>query len=479
MSDELVIGGGGVVGVGTASLYEYATSIETAGELMGECAVRLASANDRTAPGMLRAGDAPLSAVRAERAIDDAVTQLTAAAERCAILASAVRASADRYGITEASAARLSQLLAADIGLGLGYFGSTIGVLMLPGFAATVTGGVVAGLLLSRIIPDRHLRSMREAIGENGTRVARALLSDSRVVDLLRVGVSSADDVGAGLLRTPQPVARATGDEGLGLVGLDTAASAVVAAGSSVGLLRETGLLRPVISGAPTTRAEGFADRADRVPHAAAQVRVDRYVRPGRPDRFEVYLGGTIDPSPSATDQPWDMTSNVVSIAGGDAGSYRAVKEAMEIAGVVEGSEIQLTGYSQGGLLAANLAASGDYDVKGIYTLGAPAGHVQVPAEVPWVAVEHTEDLVPALGGRWSSDDAIVVRREALPEVLDDGGPMLLAHQLTRYQETAALIDGVTEARVGAAKEAFTSFGADAESVETTWFESQRSPWVG
>ena len=52
----------------------------------------------------------------------------------------------------------------------------------------------------------------------------------------------------------------------------------------------------------------------------------------------------------------------------------------MALAGITAGSAVVFTGYSQGGLIAARLAASGDYHTTGLYTLGGPAGQVPVPA---------------------------------------------------------------------------------------------------
>ena len=64
----------------------------------------------------------------------------------------------------------------------------------------------------------------------------------------------------------------------------------------------------------------------------------------------------------SPTDEPWDLTSNVTGVAGLDAGSLRATELAMHDAGIRPDDEVQFVGFSQGGLVAARLAASGEWN---------------------------------------------------------------------------------------------------------------------
>lgn len=197
--------------------------------------------------------------------------------------------------------------------------------------------------------------------------------------------------------------------------------------------------------------ADGVRDRAERIPDEPDQIRIDRVSVRGEPDRFEVYIAGTAELSVSGDDEPWDMTSNLVAMGGGSAGSYRAVEEAMRLAGIDSASPVTLTGYSQGGLIAAQLAASGDYAVNGLVTLGAPAGQVAVPHDIPYLAIEHTNDLVPALGGTFASSEPVVVRRQLFDGPPPPGDYVLPAHRLSNYLETAALVDGSNDPRIEAA----------------------------
>src|SRR5690554_7899464 len=110
---------------------------------------------------------------------------------------------------------------------------------------------------------------------------------------------------------------------------------------------------------------------------------------------FEVYIGGTRDLSLTTATEPWDMTSNVHTLSMGDAGSYRAAQEAMRLAGIDATTPVQFVGHSQGALVASALAGSGDYDARGLLTVGGVVSQSLVPEGVPWVAIEHTDDLVP------------------------------------------------------------------------------------
>ncbi|MDQ1606750.1 MAG: hypothetical protein QOJ18_1117, partial [Microbacteriaceae bacterium] len=265
------------------------------------------------------------------------------------------------------------------------------------------------------------------------------------------------------------------GDDGLGILGLGSSAALVVAASNVVGAMKETGVSVSAgpsrVGGAPPA---GFAERAARIPTGGAQVRIERYPVVGGTDRFEVYLGGTIDDSLVASKEPWDMTSNVTAIAGGDAGSYDATRQAMALAGIDSSTPVVFNGYSQGGLIASMLAASGDYDTKGLFTVGAPAGQVEVPHDIPYVAIEHSNDLVPAVGGGWKSSEPVLVTRELFDDGADASERYLPAHELSRYRETARLADAADEGRLTQAADALREFGSGATAGRTTLYRAER-----
>lgn len=79
----------------------------------------------------------------------------------------------------------------------------------------------------------------------------------------------------------------------------------------------------------------------------------------------------------------------------------RAVMQAMSDAGVPAGADVVYTGFSQGGIMAANLASNGNspYNVVGVVTNGSPIDSFPIPPEVRVVSFEHVGDPVPLLDG--------------------------------------------------------------------------------
>ncbi len=207
----------------------------------------------------------------------------------------------------------------------------------------------------------------------------------------------------------------------------------------------------------------GVGDLADRVPtgdgDGDAQIRIERY---GTADdaRWIVYVGGTVDFGLVAGDEPADMTSNLHGIAddsgldalrlrGAETGAgERAVREAMREAGVHAGDPMLAVGYSGGGVIAAKLAGDPELNVVGAVNLGGPVASAPTRDGVGLLSIEHEEDLVPATGGAGQpSPDRVTVTRSVLdPE--REYEAVLPAHELTRYRQTAAMVDDSEEARL-------------------------------
>ena len=469
MPGDLVISGGGSSAVATDELFEHAQQLELLHERLAECLRQLAAVDRLVTTNALRAADAPLSAADAERDMDDAAAVIQQVGPRAALLRLALEQSAEAYGFVERSATDLTQEVAARFGW---LFGA-----MLPGIVFTLlptivglAGGVAGGLAL---LPESSRRALLASLPE-WFRENSAALSDPRTVQLVRLLVMSGDDIGGGVLRLPPELVHTLGDEGLGILGVTSSSAVLVGVARRGGALSETPVtVRQTGVTTTTTVPKSFDERAARLPQGEAQVRIDKYERAGSPDRYEVYIGGTRDFSVVPGEQPWDMTSNLNSMAGGESGSYRAVEEAMRQAGVGADSEVVFNGHSQGGMVAAQLAGSGEYNTKGLFTLGAPAAQVGVPAEVPWVAVEHSDDLVPALAGNWKDSDPVLVRREVFADRPVSTEVVFPAHQLDAYRETARLIDDSGEQRLVRAGSQFAEFGRST-TVESTLYKAER-----
>jgi pimeloyl-ACP methyl ester carboxylesterase len=170
------------------------------------------------------------------------------------------------------------------------------------------------------------------------------------------------------------------------------------------------------------------------------------------------------------------MTSNANGLAMGDAGSYRAAEDAMRMAGIDADSPVQFVGHSQGGMVAAGLIASGDYNAQGLFTVGGVVSQGLVTDSVPWLAIEHTDDLVPALGGTRTAPNAVLVRREALAGAPIPSDTLLPAHELTRYRETAALVDASEDGRTAAVLARLNQLGSGATAVTSSLFYARRVP---
>ncbi|WP_144785153.1 hypothetical protein [Microbacterium sp. BH-3-3-3] len=77
----------------------------------------------------------------------------------------------------------------------------------------------------------------------------------------------------------------------------------------------------------------------------------------------------------------------------------RAVMQAMQDAGVPPGSDVVWSGFSQGGIMAGNLAADGavPYNTIGVVTNGSPIDGFNIPDNIPVMQVEHVSDPVAKL----------------------------------------------------------------------------------
>jgi hypothetical protein len=304
------------------------------------------------------------------------------------------------------------------------------------------------------------------------------LLNNPATAGWVREATQALGNLALGATGMPSALATALGGTGVGVAFL---ASGAMRAGGAMGMLQETPVRladsRPVpAEGSPT----GFAERLGRVPDTdhtgGAQVVIERYESPGQPDRFEVYVAGTVTFSPVADTEPWDMTSNIANAAGFDGGSVASVTAAMREAGITPESPVQFTGYSQGGATAARLAASGEWNTKGLASFGGATGQIRVPEGFPTVIVEHREDIVPALGGVQSNHGAVLVEREVFGGREVPSDVAVPAHHLEYYAETAALMDAERNERLGQAISELDAFAAGATTVTSTAYRFERVP---
>lgn len=208
-------------------------------------------------------------------------------------------------------------------------------------------------------------------------------------------------------------------------------------------------------SGPKLAAPTGIADLAKRekVVHREneATIRIERYTHDGK-KLFVVYVPGTREKSVLPNSDPFDI-SNAVALVGNpeSAASHDAVVDAIKREGIKSSDQVVLVGYSQGGTIAAEIA-KGHHGIKAsaLITFGAPIAQLHLPAHLPVMALEHTNDVVPALSGAVNpvTENWVTVEREVPMAV---GELNLHAHRIGEYVHTANLVDhDNSETNIGA-----------------------------
>lgn len=195
---------------------------------------------------------------------------------------------------------------------------------------------------------------------------------------------------------------------------------------------------------APTTLAE-LASRVPDAREGAPQVRIERYGSAAQPT-WVVYAAGTVSMRPNARGEPWDLTSNLKLMAGQESDSLRGINKAMNAAGVRSTDHVIYVGFSQGGMLAATLAAADRPGQTDLVTFGAPVAQIDLSSVDGAITIEHHEDIVPAFGGPTdgSTDDRALIRESvhATRTGAEENTEALPAHNLDRYAQTAMRLEG-------------------------------------
>jgi hypothetical protein len=188
------------------------------------------------------------------------------------------------------------------------------------------------------------------------------------------------------------------------------------------------------------------------VPQKPPLVHVERMDGPaGR--AWVVSVPGTANWSPVAGSTPFDLTGDVRLLAGKRTAGMAGVVAAMRETGVQRGEPVLLVGHSQGGLIAAALAADPavrrEFSIRRVLTSGAPIASVPIPDAVPVLSIEHTDDLVPRLDGSANRDRPNWITVSAAASTVDlsaaDRAEPLLAHRIELYGRTAERIDRSTD----------------------------------
>ena len=401
--------------------------------------------------------------------------------ERAHHFAHALRRAAEQFEETENQLNLVCQRTADVVWWLVGrlspIFAMIFGASALTGYATHM----LFGAALKQVSPE-----LKSGYDSSSARLMARLLSSPMFVKTVEMTMGSIDEALAGALGAPLPLVLAFGSAGLGITstaGTARLASRInaIAAHPAEALLASTGggkTIDTAIERAETVPARApkdFSEALERIPtdsNGGAQVRIEQYGT-----EFVVYIGGTVDGSLGAGVQPWDMSSNLAALGGDPAASENAVRQAMTEAGITSTDPVILVGHSQGGLVAMRIAQSADVTTTAVITAGAPIHHIEPPAGVRVVAFEHTDDLVPALGGpvtmpahsgqtpgSTSATGILYVRHEALAGDSLSGDDMLPAHNIDRYLATARAVDGLEDARLSSAQSALANLARDGTS---------------
>ncbi|MET0930087.1 MAG: hypothetical protein ABWX74_11235 [Aeromicrobium sp.] len=194
-------------------------------------------------------------------------------------------------------------------------------------------------------------------------------------------------------------------------------------------------------------------EQQDLVGNQPGQVQVVRVDHGTDPPSWIVQIPGTQDWSPTRTDNPVDLTSNVTMMAMPDQTIIeQQVAEAMRAAGIKDGEGVMLTGHSQGGITAASMATDpailDEFDIKSVVTGGSPIGRFDIDEDISVMSLEHEQDVVPKLDGtdnpdqpNWTTVTRELSDAEGTNDETGQRGPGE-AHAVPNYVGTGADVDG-------------------------------------
>lgn len=166
-----------------------------------------------------------------------------------------------------------------------------------------------------------------------------------------------------------------------------------------------------------------------------SSIHIESYQKPNGRD-LVVYIPGT-QSNALGGKNPLDMKSNLeLMTTKGLAASETAVLAALTELKASANDRVLFVGHSQGGLVASNIAVSNnEFEVAGLISVGAPIANQ--PLTIPTIAIEHTNDLVPALSGSTNplTESWVTIHADIEAESI------MAAHSVSGYLETAAKVD--------------------------------------
>lgn len=151
---------------------------------------------------------------------------------------------------------------------------------------------------------------------------------------------------------------------------------------------------------APVTSLTGATGAIDDLPHET--IAIQRIPHEDGSVTWAVFIRGTDDLT-IGSNSPFSAENNLVLAQGERSTGMDLVESAMQQAGIPVGAAVGLYGHSQGGTVAASLAADSTfrrrYDVRNVATFGSPVAAIVPDRPVPFLSVENEDEVISSLAG--------------------------------------------------------------------------------
>lgn len=296
---------------------------------------------------------------------------------------------------------------------------------VLGGLVAVQAVGVLVRaapvLAVVAAVPAAREGLVRVAGRQVGT-VPGRLVEDGQVAGMLRAASAFLVAVRPGDQHLSHTAVRPAARAAAQAMGGDGARVAVTALGARLGTPPVASASDAMALVASSTPAGGSR---------AATVTIQRIDRPDGARSWVIAVPGT-QSAGVAGRNPFDMRTNLELVGGVPDGVSAAVERAMVLAGIGAEEPVLLAGHSQGGMVAAGLAAglAGRYDVRAVLTAGSPDASPPVPPGAQVLHLERASDAVPVLDGDRSARDRPAATTVTDPRAV---GPLVRAHEVGGY----------------------------------------------
>ena len=212
---------------------------------------------------------------------------------------------------------------------------------------------------------------------------------------------------------------------------------------------RKATTLASMPDAAPDTHYEGAPTSADLIEHIVdmhggdannGEIAIEEHVTTGEDGTqtrsWTVDIRGT-QSFGAGKKGPQDMLTNFQGVGGMASDQLYAIQEAMDDAGIAPGEAVEFAGHSQGGIMAAQLAANPDvrsrYNVVSVVTAGSPTATI-APTDVPVLSYENSGDIVPGLDGyATQGDNVTTVMFRDYEATCDVSDPVPCSHSASVY----------------------------------------------